>query len=952
MNQHSSRAKKYYSPLIGAALVAASLFHFSFPVFAAGTAAGTVLQNTATGNYEDDTGNKYNIESNTVEVIVAKVAGITNQPSGFTDNTTGGANTSVLTSDRVSFEFEITNVGNDASNIFIPSIDNITTKGLSKTTNSTENVNNLILQVSPALNADGTLASDNTAFSFDDIPANLSDPAVNPRPTNGQVENVPLNGKVLVKVTGSVTATAAGAPIEVLLGDTGSNTDPNSPVADTQNEADAPDTALNNEVRTVTASSDASNDPIDGQKEASALQQVFLGSNPLAMTRIEKTRVIDNTLPENGDAVLNNNVITYNLELEVLNTTPNSLYTPGQLEGRDFAGRVVGVDDSNLILISDAIPAGTILEGALGNVTDVNGNTWTAVYSETTEPGFDANFSPAVDQFSWTTTAPAVDGNGNLPSVTRVGWVYDANAGGPIDPGTVVSSGFTFNVVTSLLDPDGGTVANIAQVFGSTVDGDNVFDESGDQDPSNFNGTDPGPLETAFLSTGVADPVAHGTDSENNNNLNGTDDPSRGGEDNVVTIGAGEIINGPLGHPDATGTVFGLGADNDHDFQNLGVFYEDENVVDADGKPIPIVGAKHNEGTTFDPAPITFENTLSNSGDDDLANVLLQPINPEYDPAFNGSVTDDLLPQGTTVKITLGGQEATYEYQVNPDPAAAPTDRLFVLTDGIPILIPTLVAGVPLDYTVEVDLPLGTGLSTDDAINSGFPVPVIAFIDEVGNENGTPDVGETANVTVNQVYTGYVKIFKQVRVLDADGALRPGMGFVAADSAKTPFPGDQLEYRVIYRNISEPQAGTGNNGVLNGIGVRIDENGVVDYVDDDVLNRSGNNWGLDNNNDGDIDTINVQNSAEDSNNGTINYFTSPSDLTTITSTDLDDLVPAGTVDPGDTVTGYRVTIPFLVPNGAEADSNDFVTDDDGDSVFTFIRKVDEFDGLAQEGLEP
>ena len=130
MNQHSSTAKKYYSPLIGAALVAASLFHFSFPVFAAGTEAGTILRNTATGSYEDDTGNNYTIESNTVDVTVAKIAGITNQPSGFTDETSGGANTTVLTGDTVSFEFTITNVGNDISNIFIPDAADLTTKGL------------------------------------------------------------------------------------------------------------------------------------------------------------------------------------------------------------------------------------------------------------------------------------------------------------------------------------------------------------------------------------------------------------------------------------------------------------------------------------------------------------------------------------------------------------------------------------------------------------------------------------------------------------------------------------------------------------------------------------------------------------------------------------------------------------------------------------------------------
>ncbi|MEM6614868.1 MAG: hypothetical protein AAF652_22030, partial [Cyanobacteria bacterium P01_C01_bin.72] len=80
MNQQSSTTKKYYPTLIGAALLAASLFHFSLPVFSAGTDAGQVIRNTATGTYEDEDGNPYTIDSNTVEVTVAKVAGITNIP--------------------------------------------------------------------------------------------------------------------------------------------------------------------------------------------------------------------------------------------------------------------------------------------------------------------------------------------------------------------------------------------------------------------------------------------------------------------------------------------------------------------------------------------------------------------------------------------------------------------------------------------------------------------------------------------------------------------------------------------------------------------------------------------------------------------------------------------------------------------------------------------------------
>ena len=892
MNQRNSTAKKYYFPLIGTALLAASLFQFSLPVFAAGTQAGEVLRNTATGSYEDNEGNEYEIDSNTVEVTVAKVAGMTNQPSGFTDIIDpANPNASVITGDEVSFEFTITNVGNDVSNIYIPDADNIVTKGLDTIT----------VQVSEIDPGDSPTFSDLSA--------------------NGIVTDVPINGQIIVKVNGIVTATAAGAPIEVQLGDTGSNTDINAPVADTQNQ---PDDGLNgdvaqadNEVRTETAANPTvGGAPIDGQKEASAVQQVFLGSNPLAMTKIEKTRVIDDALPANTDGVLNNNVITYNLELEVLNTTPNPLYTPGNLEGRNFADRIDGIaDTSNLILVSDEIPASTVIQGAASGFGD-----WTpvyAVYPNPGEPARDPDLNLAADQLQWTTTFPT----GNENTVTRVGWVYDArptNEGGngAIASGSSAVTGFTFNVITSGIDENtGGTIANIAQVFGSTEgNDDDIFDESGDQDPSNFNGVNPGPTETAPGSTGIADPSVHGVDSENNNNSFSTDDPSPGGEDNVITIGApGTLINGPGGNPTATGNIFGIGPDNNHDFQNQGI----SNFAEANGGNRP----QHDEGHTLDPDPVEFENTLSNPGTTALSEVLLQPINPAFD---NLGGTDEHLPADTKVTIKLGTQQAIYTYTDDGNGALS-----FILdgnTAGAPsqpIRIPTLAADVPLDYTVTVDLPAGTGLSTDNSVDHGFPVPIIAFVD--ADDDGTPDVGENRNFTVNQVYTGFIRIEKEVTVFEADGT-----------TARTgdPLPGDILVYTVNYRNISEPQAGTGNNVILNGINVMIDENGTTDNI---TTVTDGNNWALDNNGDDDIDTINVQNSASDSNGGEITYYTGTSDDSAINNYSVDSLIPAGTTDPGDTVTGYRTLIELLPPSA-------------DDSTFIFRRKVDEFDGLAQEDL--
>lgn len=898
MNHHSSTIKKYYPALVGAALIAASLFQFSRPVFSAGTEAGQTIRNTATGTYKDDapTPNTYTIDSNTVEITVAKVAGITNMPTGISD-VNGG---SVLTGDNVSFEFTITNVGNDISNIYIPgTAANMSIKGLDPATMVVE-----VSQLNPGNNP--------TFLPYTSL-------------TGGIFPDVPINGQIIVRVTAKVTATAAGAPIEVRLGDTGSNTDINAPVADTQNQFDSGtggDAAIAlNEVRTLNATNPTSG--VTGltavqQKEASAVQQVRLGSNPMAMAKVEKTRgvVLDGLTTS-----LQDNIVPYSLQLEVQSNTPTPQFTPGQLKGRDFGTRVTGVPNtSDLILVSDAIPDNTVLQAAPTG-TPANWRPVYAVYPNGTEPPLATpGTNLAADQLQWTTTLPA-----DRTTVTRVGWVYDARTtggNGPLDPGTTVS-GFTFRVVTTGLNAtSGGTVANLGQVYGDTVDGPNVFDESGDQDPSNFSGANPGPSETAPGSTGIADPAGHGVDSNNSNDA--TNSP--GGEDNVITIGAvGQLINGPDGKPTATGTIFGEGPDNNHDFQNKGI----DNFADATCTPASTSGnPQSGEGCTLDPNAVEFTNTLSNPGTSDLTDVLLQPIHPSFDN-FGG--TDADLPVGTKVTINLGGQQAIYTYTLASGLYSFVLDANSPTAPSEPIIIPTLAAGVDLDYKVTIDLPAGTELSSD--IGHGFAVPIVAFVD--GDDDGTPDNGENSNYTVNQIYTDFVKVTKQVKVM-RNGADVPGMDYGDPDTAKKPLPGDVLVYLVNYRNISEPQTGNGSNLVLNGKDVMIDENGTQANITG--MAATGNNWGLDNNTDGDLDTINVQNTATDSSSGSIiTYYTGISAPTATSKYKVDSLNSAGTTDPGDTVTGYRSTIPTLAPSGT-------------DSTFVFQRKVDQYDGLAQENI--
>ena len=657
------KKRRHLRLMVGSALVASSFFQLAMPVLAGGTGAGTSISNEASATYDDDNdpnNGSFTSISNPVTITVARVAGVTNAPVGFEDTTNNG---DLLTGDTLVFKFNVTNTGNDVSDLFIPGANNIAKTGFNITQ----------VQVQDPTNPNNFLP-------------------VNPA-TGLRVQNVAADQTLQVRVTGTVTATAAGAPISVRLGDTGSNLDPNAPRPDTQNQPDnglGGDTAqAANEVRTLAPSNGGSGAPSQGpQREASALNQVLLGSNPLAFAKIEMTNggVINN----NGTPqTFNDDIVRYNLNLDVLETAPDPQYVPSDLEGRNYTQPGTGnfangagvagfpTSLSNLILISDAVPANTTLLTAGGNAPQAPAN-WTVVYTN-------SPVGTPADQANWNTD-PAAFPPG---TITRVGWIYDAEANGPIARTAPPITGFNFNVRTTGLDPaNGGTIANIAQVFGTTNDGapgvsaTPVFDESGDPQASNFNpdGT-PGPNEDAPTSNGVANPAQQGTDGQNNN----TGDGSPGGEANVLTVSpAGVILNGTRTDAAASGDVFGTGPDNNHDFQNQVV-----STTQAEGGAIV-----PRPGTTYNPQPTTFTNTLRNPDPNNSLNgVLLQPIQPSF---IGGTNTD--LPTGTVVTIRFGSNAAIYTYNGTG----------FTLNQGSSPIPPiNLAPGVSTTYTVAVNLPPG-----------------------------------------------------------------------------------------------------------------------------------------------------------------------------------------------------------------------------------------------------
>ncbi|MDZ7963778.1 MAG: hypothetical protein RM368_02210 [Nostoc sp. DedSLP03] len=790
-NQSVNKQRKFYQFLVATALLTGSLFQFLAPVLADGTTAGTSISNTATATYEDPNspGTTINATSNTVVVTVAEVAGITVTGSGVTDNNGGN----VAVGDLLIYTYTLTNVGNDPTKFHIPNQATTTGPGT----------------------VSGTLPNGGTANSLQ-YSTDGGQTWINVPQGGVDTPSVPVNGTVLVRVPVTVQAGAqTNDVITVTLGNT---------PGDAQNQLRSPD---GGDVFTVDnpdgSAGEVSGAPVNGTREASATEQIKVGLTvkTYALGTILKTRSDYNNA---GTTAITDDKLTYDLSLRVESNDPTGQgITPAALTGTSI--NVNGVAGT-YILVSDAIPAGTDLA-----VAPTAPPGWQTVYT-TTAVTTNANAA------SWTTTAPP------LASVTRVGFINNPATITSIAPGTTVN-GFSIQLAVESTATSPLTVANIAQLFGQTPSSTfPVYDESGDQNPSNYNGspgsmtpppgTDtngdgipdtlpPGNVDDGYINT-PASPET-GTDTGNNNSGTGT-----GGEANVFTVQApvtSALLNGPQNAPDATGPS---GGTND-DFTNK------SSLVPAGTAP----------GSTLDPQSVGFTNTVKNSGTD--SGVLKIEPTP---PVIPGD-----LPNNTKVTITYNSQSAVYTYN----------NGAFALTAGTAITIPNVAPGASINYGVEVDLPPGTQLSTD--ISKGFPVPIIASIDNYTtdtNGDGIKDTGndntfDSSNITIDRVYTGFLKLLKVSRVLQGTGPVVQGNDGTFSIDPKKPAPGNIIEYQIQYTNISDPQSGTGNV-ILNANKVVITEDGT----------KSPNNWALDNDASGQIDTSNIVGSAKDSGSATIQFF--------------------------------------------------------------------------------
>ncbi|MBG1260034.1 hypothetical protein [Nostoc commune] len=814
---------QHYRSLVATALLTSSLFQFIAPVLADGTTAGTSISNTATATYEDpnNPGTTINTTSNTVVVTVAEVAGITVTASGVTDSTPA---TPVSVGDTVNYIYTITNVGNDPTKFRIPNLAKVTGPGVPGT-----------LEVS----TDG-------GTTWTAIPG-----------SELITGSIPAGGSVQVRVPVTVQAGAqANDIINVTLGDT---------PGDAQNQARDPN---GGDVYTVdnpdtTPAPEVPGTPVNGVREASVTQKATVNQSVKTYTlaTLLKTRSDYNNA---GTPAIDDDKLTYSLGLRVeLNDPTGNGITPAPLAGTTING-LTGAR----ILVSDAIPAGTELAVA---PTPPPG--WQAVYTT------DAVASKNANAATWSLTPPPT-----LSSVTRIGFVNDPSVVTSVSPGQTVN-GFNVQVKVKTGTVAPLTVNNIAQLFGQTsgvpaTPNNLVYDESGDQNPSNYDGKTipPGSTDTnndgipetpSTITDGLIDTPAKltntGTDTGNNNSGTGT-----GGEANsfeLTTPVASAVLNGPDRAPDA----IGLTSNND-DFTNKSSF------VPSDKKP----------NDTIDPSGVAFTNTVKNSGTD-TGSITLVPTKP----------TNKLdLRDKTQVTITYNSISAVYTY----DQAAALGVGAFTLTTGTAITIPNVAPGTPINYGVEVNLPDKTPLSTDTIADYlgdtefGFPVFIDATI--------TTANGNSINTTIDRVYTGFLKLKKESRVLPGTGPAVQGTDGTFSVDPKKPAPGNIIEYQISYSNISDAQSGTGNV-ILKADKVVIVEDGTLSTTATD----GKNNWAKDNDVSGQIDTSNIVGTAKDTGASTIQFYSganaanSAIDQTgTTANTDVSKYVNTvtGSVAPGET----------------------------------------------------
>jgi hypothetical protein len=722
------------------------------------TQIGDQIKNTFTGTFQDDNGTALNASSNEVVLQISEVAGITVQAQA-------PSKANPDPNDNLTADFVITNVGNDPTFVFIP--------GQATLANPPG-------RTGSAAFTQGTIQI--VEFAGAPLPAPVNVPANGENSGNFPTNSLP-NGGVLnagetikVRVPLTVAATALkNDSVIVSLGNTAAP--PNRQNIPYTND---PGSIYTNNIPDGGAPGEAPGLPANGQHEAMDTSQVItVGARLQSLGTILLARDYNNG---NTPGTISDDRITYNLATRIEKDLPAGVVdaVPSPL-----CATSINLDGAQIdrILISDAIPANTVLSAA-NPIASTDGN-WTTVYTSSA-------LTLSANEALWSINRPAVSNQ-----ITRVGFLRDTCI-----PTDTTISGFSF-VVEPIAGFNGGQIVNIAQLFGQSTPGTPVpdtatqliYDESGDQDPNNGLGIanpDPKTGGAAENNGGImarpADLALDGSDP--GPGLNPTANDTNQGVNSGTTAGSkpagGEtvvqtIVSAPANGPNSQAGAVGP-RDTDDDFTNI---------VLAPPAALPITQPLDDAQTP----PVNFTNTVQSfSAIPQVISLLPQT------PA-----TPTALPDGTIVTVTnpANGQSATYSYnQAN--------GFTFVSGTGGPTATqPVTLTLDPANtntgsYGVTVDLPSAGQMQE-------YPVPILAFVDQ-----GTPgyDANDPGNVTIDRIYTGFIRVTKEARVIEDDGTTEV-IPFTT-DTARLSGAAESgrfVEYRLTYTNLSVGQ-GNGNNNVI------------------------------------------------------------------------------------------------------------------------------------------
>jgi hypothetical protein len=603
-----------------------------------------------------------------------------------------------------------------------------------------------------------------------------------------------MKARVVVVVNTPINA-ANPAPLTVQLGKTA-----NAPVvgAPVDNDERTSTNSNTEDVYTVDIENDAAVAPlgkaINNVREAAAIQSVSVNAVNKAFVDINMTGAVTTSDPDPTK-----NKITYDLTVKVDPNAPTTGPDAGK-NPSDLGATAIKLDPGtgativNRVLISNPVPTGT---------------TPTALVAPTGLKAPDGSPVVFIPVYSLspvgTAVADIVWQTGTLPTsgVNFVGFVKSDDQ--PLPKSPDLYSGFQVVLQTTGASTTvATTVNNVANIFGTTPNADKTPDFT--KPIVDQTGT-PG-VNDSIPGTPVGIPVT------------------------IIPSGTRVIFNGPVNAPEATG------ADGkfDSDFTNKSavITVGEATVTDSvTGALTPSTQVK----------TVSFNNTVENKG--------TAPTDIYLLPTAPANKAD--LRNGTLVKITYLGENRTYTYDNTG------TVGTFTPVAAEAVLLPIVIPGVLVgssntkDYGVSVTLPANTPQL------KGYTVPITAFADAAAPAPGATTVPASAssNITIDTVYTGYLKLSKEARILDSVAeATTSTKAFSTNDptspALEKPKPGQFIQYRIKYENISN----------VGGTGSVVLDAGKVKIVEDGAAGT--NTWGA--------VTNNAPGSAKDTKNGTISFF--------------------------------------------------------------------------------